>query len=90
MHKILIGMALAALITTPALAQDYRKNFIECLKELGLTPDPSYNLKLQDGRTARRWYLHSEAQQAVLNDCVARKANLAAKPSPKGASRTSQ
>jgi hypothetical protein len=90
MHKILIGTALAALITTPAPAQNYRKNFAECARELGLNLDPSYNLKLQDGRTIRRWYLHSEAQQAVFNDCVARKANLAAKPSSKGAPRASQ
>jgi hypothetical protein len=90
MYKILFGLALAIIIAQPAAAQDYRNNFAECMKELGLTPDPSYNLKLQDGRSIRRWYFHSEAQQAVFNDCVARKASLAAKPAAKGASRVSR
>jgi hypothetical protein len=79
----LVGLALAAMIGSPALAQNYHKNFVECATEMGLNPDPSYTHKLKsDGRTARRWYFHSEAQAAVFNDCVARKA-LAAKPSPK-------
>jgi hypothetical protein len=86
MHKILVGPALAAMIATPAPAQDYSKNFVECAKEIGLNPDASYTHKLQsDGRVSRRWYFHSEAQQAVFNDCVARKASLTAKPSPKSA-----
>jgi hypothetical protein len=38
----------------------------------------------------RGWRVQSEAQQAVLNDCVARKASLAGKPSAKGAPRVSR
>jgi hypothetical protein len=34
MYKILFGLAFAAVIAKPALAQDYRKNFNECAKEL--------------------------------------------------------
>jgi hypothetical protein len=86
MYKILFGLALAVVITRPAPAQDYRKNFDECAKELGLFLDPSYTHKLQPdagGRVLRRWYLHSEAQQAAFNDCLARKAKLAPKPSAK-------
>ena len=49
MHKIGFGIALAALIAGPALAQDYNRNLIECLNELGLHPDPSYAQKLQSG-----------------------------------------
>jgi hypothetical protein len=84
MRKILVGPVLAAMMATPALAQNYNKNFVECAKEIGLNPE-SYTHKLSDGRVVRRWYFHSEAQQAVFNDCVARRASLAAKPSPKSA-----
>jgi hypothetical protein len=86
MHKIWFGIALAALIAGPAPAQDYNRNLIECLNELGLHPDPSYAQKLQSDpghRTLRMWYPQSEAQFAVINDCVVRKANLAPKPSAK-------
>jgi hypothetical protein len=86
MHKIWFGLAFAAIIAEPALAQDYQRNFIECVKELGLHPDTSYERKIQSegGRVLRRWYFQSEAQAAVFNDCVARKASLAPKPSAKG------
>jgi hypothetical protein len=57
MHKTLVGLALAALIANPATAQDYRRNFVECAKELGLNLDPNYIQKLQDGRTVRQWYI---------------------------------
>jgi hypothetical protein len=76
--KTLVGLALAAMIGTPAAAQDYNRNVAECAKEMGLNPD-SYKQKLFDGRVTQRWYFHSEAQQAVFNDCVTRKASLAAK-----------
>ena len=77
MHKIWFGAALAAVIAGPVLAQDYHRNMSECVKELGLVPQP-YGYKIQsDGRTHRKVYLHSEAQFAMLNDCVARKASLA-------------
>jgi hypothetical protein len=92
-HKIWFGLAFAAIIATPALAQDYHKNFVECTKELGLRPDVGYAHRLQSdagGRVLQRWYLQSEAQQAVFNDCVARKASLAAKPSAKGPARVSR
>jgi len=55
-------------------AQDQRRNFVACLKEMGLTRDPGYVLKLQSGRTLRGWRLHNERQQMALNDCVSRKA----------------
>lgn len=82
MQTVLVGLALAVLISTPAPAQNYNKNFAECAKEVGFNP-ASYTQKLSDGRTLRRWYFHSESQQAVFNDCVARKAGLAAKSPPK-------
>jgi hypothetical protein len=56
--------------------QDHRRNFVACLKEMGLTRDPAYVLKLQSGRTLRGWRLHNERQQMALNDCVSRKAGL--------------
>jgi len=78
MYKTWFGLAFAAIVTFPAPAQDYRKNFAECVKELGLQPDPGYTHKLQtDGRVVSRWYAHSDAQQALFNDCLARKARLA-------------
>ena len=86
MQKVWFGLAFAAtaIIASPAPAQDYQRNFVECAKELGLDPDAGYTHKLRDGRTLRRWYFRSEAQQATFNDCVARKASLAPKPAAKG------
>ena len=55
-------------------AQDQRRNFVACLKEMGLTRDPGYVVKLQSGRTLRGWRLHNERQQMALNDCDSRKA----------------
>jgi hypothetical protein len=81
MYKVLSGLALAAIVVQPALAQDYHRNFVECAKELGLNPSATSGYKLQSGATLRSWQLHSEAQQAVFNDCVARKASLATPPS---------
>ncbi len=34
MHKIRLGLDFAAIVVNPASAQDYRKNFAECVKEL--------------------------------------------------------
>jgi hypothetical protein len=92
MYKIWFGLAFAAIVFNPASAQDYRRNFAECVKELGLQADPSYSHKIQSesGRVLRRWYFHSEAQAAVFNDCVARKASLAAKPGTRGEPRVSR
>jgi hypothetical protein len=92
MCKIWLGLAFAAIVVNPASAQDYHRNFAECVKELGLQPDPSYGHKIQSegGRVLRRWYFHSEAQAAVFNDCVARKASLAAKAGTKGQPRVSR
>jgi len=93
MHKILFGAALAALIVGPAPAQDYNKNLVECLKEAGLHPDPGYAHKVQSDpahRTLRMWYYQNEAQAAVINDCVTRKANLARNPSASRKPRASQ
>jgi hypothetical protein len=69
-----LGLAFAALIAQPASAQDYRRNFVECTKELGLQADPSYVLKLQSER-GRRWFFQNEHQQMAFTDCVARKAS---------------
>jgi hypothetical protein len=85
MYKTLVGLVITVITAAPASAQNYNKNFIACAKEIGLNLDPSYTHKLSDGRIARRWYLHSEAQQAVFNDCLARKANLATPSSSKRA-----
>jgi hypothetical protein len=76
--------AFAAIIAEAAPAQDHQKNFVECTKELGLQLDPNAQ-RLQDGRTLRTWYAHSEAQEAAFSDCVTRKANRPGKP-PKGLS----
>jgi len=93
MYKIWFGMAFAAIVANPAPAQDYNRNLNECLKEAGLQPDPSYAVKLQSDpghRTLHMWYPHSEAQFALINDCVARKARLAPQPSAKGQPRVSR
>jgi len=86
MHKTWFALAFVAVVVNPASAQDYHKNFAECVKELGLEPDVGYTHKLgpeAGNRTLRRWYFRSEAQAAVFNDCVARKASLATKPAAK-------
>jgi hypothetical protein len=89
MRKIWFGLAFAAVIT-PALAQDYHRNFAEWVKELGLEADVGYTHRLQtDGRVVSRWYARSDAQQALFNDCLARKASFA-KPSGKGSPRVSR
>ena len=87
MYKFWCGLAFAAIVVSPALAQDYRKNWIECAKELGWQLH-SVN-KLSDGRTLQMWRWQNEAQQATFNDCVARKARLAPKVSSKGQPRAS-
>jgi hypothetical protein len=79
MYKICFGVALAALVASPSLAQNYNKNWVECAKELGWQID--HVQKLSDGRTLQMWTWQNEAQQATFNDCVARKASLASKPS---------
>jgi hypothetical protein len=61
----------------PALAQNYGNNVAECAKELGLQADPGSPYKLSDGRSSRRWYFHSEAQEAAFSDYVSRKASSA-------------
>jgi hypothetical protein len=91
MRKIWFGLAyaaFAAVIAEPAPAQDHHNNFVECTKELGLQIDPNV-LRLQDGRVSRRWYVQSETQEMLFQDCVARKANLPSKPS-KGPRRVSR
>lgn len=92
MHKIWFGVALAAVMADVALAQDYKRNVVTCLQELGLQPDPSYTQKLrsEQGRTLRRWYFHSEAQQAAFNNCVTRKASVAQPTSAKAPPRAAR
>ena len=63
-------------IAAPGPTQDHRRDFVACLKEIGLTPDPGYVVKLQSGRTLRGWRLHNEAQQMTLDDCISRKARV--------------
>ena len=93
MRKIWFGLAFAAIMAKPALAQDYRKNFNECARELGLFFDPSYTHRVQPeagGHVLGRYILQNDTQMAALNDCVARKASLAPKRSPKGPPRVSR
>jgi hypothetical protein len=93
MRKIWFALAVAAIITTPAPAQDYHKNFAECAKEFGLYADTSYTHKLQPdagGRTLRRWYFRSEAQRMAFENCLIQKASLAPKSSAKGTQRASR
>ena len=93
MHKIWLGVAFAAFIAHPAAAQDYRKNFHECAKEIGLNLDVSYTHRLQPdagGRVARRYRANGQAQQTAFHDCLARKANAASKPSAKGPAQVSR
>jgi hypothetical protein len=92
MRKIWFGLAFvafAAIIAEPAPAQDNHRSVVECAKELGLQLDPNAQ-RLPDGRGLRRWYFHSEAQEAAFSDCVTRKANLPSKPSAQGPSRVSR
>ena len=60
------GLAFLVIVAGPALAQNYNKNFVECMKELGLPADARNPYKLS--------VFHSEAQEAAFSDCVARKA----------------
>jgi hypothetical protein len=59
---------------TSAPAHDPHRNFAECMKEMGLTRDPSYTINLKSGGKLRRWRLNSETQMMTLNDCLTRKA----------------
>ena len=88
MNKIWFVLPFAVMVAGPAPAQNYNKNFVECTKELGLQIDPNV-LRLQDGRVPRRWYVQSETQEMLFQDCVARKAILPSKPS-KGPPRVSR
>ncbi len=89
MYKIWFGLVFAAIVVNSASAQDYHKNWVECAKELGWQPDMLIR-RGSDGRPLRMWTFYNEAQQATFSDCVARKARLAPKPSPKGAQRVSR
>jgi hypothetical protein len=77
MYKILVGLTFAAIVAAPALAQDYRKNFHACAKEIGMRRDTAYTHKLQDGRVAVRYRANGQAQQTAFHDCLARKASSA-------------
>jgi len=90
MRKIWFGLACAAIITTPAPAQDYRKNWHECASEIGLQRDIGYTRKLQSGGIARAYRPQGTAQQMAFYDCLNRKASLAVKPSGKGTPRVSR
>ena len=83
MNKIWFGLAFAVMIAGPAPAQDYRKNFAECTKELGLPTEPGSPQKLSDGHRLHRWTLHSEAQEAAFTDCLTRKASRGSSPAPR-------
>jgi hypothetical protein len=91
MNKLWVGLAFAALFAMPALAQDYHKNFVDCAKELGMSPDAGFAQKIEStGRVLHRWYIYNEHQQAAFSDCVARKASVAGKPSANGPRRVSR
>jgi hypothetical protein len=75
MNKIWFGLTLAVMIAGPVVAQDYRKNFAECTKELGLPKEPGSPQKLSNGHLLHRFNLHSETQEAAFTDCLTRKAN---------------
>jgi hypothetical protein len=65
MRKIWFGLAFAAFAAInaePAPAQNRQNNFVECTKELGLQLDPNAQ-RLQDGRTLRTWYAHTESNR---------------------------
>jgi hypothetical protein len=83
MNKIWFGLAFAVVVAGPATAQDHHRNFVECTKQLGLQADPGNPQKLSDGRLSRRWYFHSEAQEAAFSDCVARKAGPGSSAAPR-------
>src|SRR5215831_5635291 len=77
--KIWLALAFTSMISAPAPAQDYRKNFTECAKENGL--QATATRKIQDGRTLTRWRSNGQAQQMAFYDCLSRKARLAPQPS---------
>ena len=83
MNKIWFGLAFTAMMGGPAPAQDYHKNFVACTKEFALQTDPGNPYKLSDGRMSRRYYFHSETQQAAFNDCLARKAAPGSSAAPR-------
>jgi hypothetical protein len=83
MSKIWFALVFAVMVARPATAQDYNKNFVECTKELGLQADAGNPQRLSDGRLSRRWYFHSEAQEAAFSNCVARKAGSGSSAAPR-------
>jgi hypothetical protein len=92
MNKALIVVVFVASITTQALAQAARtNNFAACAQETGLTPDPSYTHRLisEPNRVAAKWYFHTESQQMVFNNCLARKMGQAPTLPTKGSPRSS-
>jgi hypothetical protein len=66
MNKIWFVLAFSVMVAGPASAQNYNKNFVECMKELGLPADAGNPYKLS--------VFHTEAQEAAFSDCVTRKA----------------
>jgi hypothetical protein len=68
MNKIWFGLAFSVMVAVagPASAQNYNKNFVECMKELGLPADAGNPYKLS--------VFHTEAHEAAFSDCVTRKA----------------
>jgi len=75
MRKICLALVcVAATMPVPAAAQN---NVIDCAKASGGIQIPTSNPR------EFRWYFPNEALTARFNDCVARKAALAPKPSAK-------
>ena len=66
MNKIWFGLAFSVMVAGPAPAQNYNKNSVECMKELGLPADAGNPYKLSA--------FHTEAHEAAFSDCVTRKA----------------
>lgn len=85
MLKIWFGVLLVAIITAdPALAQNYNKNWYECVHEVGAA-----EVVRPSGDHLRQFRFYSEAQHMAFIDCVARKAKLAPTPTTKGSQRPS-
>jgi hypothetical protein len=66
MNKIWFALAFSVMVAGAASAQNYNKNFVECMKELGLPADAGNPYKLS--------VFHTEAHEAAFSDCVTRKA----------------
>ena len=83
MRKIWFGVTFVAVMAAgPAPAQDYKKNFSECVRSVGA-------VLVADG-TRRKWRFGSEAQHMAFMDCVTRRASFARTSSTLGPARVAR